>query len=399
MFKKYLPVIAGMLGVYLVFAGVSYAAFSYLNQEPEVALLSPVPGEEDGQLVDTTGPKTEPCPLNGQLYTKEERQAWEKRRPLMVMVENHQESRPQSGLTSADVVYEAVAEGGITRFMAAFYCDAVSKETIIGPVRSARTYFLDWASEYSKNPLYVHVGGAHCDPETGQGCLNGAKADALGQIQEYGWGGSQGNDINQFSVGFPTFWRDYERLGRTVATEHTMYTTTEKLWSLAKERGWSNLSPEGEEWQDSFIPWNFTESEPENGEVSEVSFNFWEGYQDYAVKWQYNPETKVFRRFNGGEPHKDLNNDDQLWTKNLVVQFVTEAKANDGYPGNVHLLYGTTGSGEALIFQNGQVTEAKWTKSTRTDRTQFTTLEGEAVEFLPGKIWLEALPVGTDVSY
>jgi len=80
-------------------------------------LLSPVditPGS--GFKIDPNAPKTEACPLSGQLFAKAERQIWEGRRPLTVMIENHEESRPQSGLNKADIVYEAVAEGGITRF-------------------------------------------------------------------------------------------------------------------------------------------------------------------------------------------------------------------------------------------------------------------------------------------
>ena len=229
---KLLPMLAG-LGLYLFTTGVSYAAFNYLHTPPDIQYSTPVP-EGGGLAIDPNEPKTEACPLNGELFTKTESRVWETRRPLAIMIENHTEARPQSGVSSADVVYEAVAEGGITRFLALFYCDAIDRDTTVGPVRSARTYYLDWASEYGENPLYVHVGGANVP----------GPANALGQIQEYGWGGRNGNDLNQFSIGFPTFWRDYERLGRTVATEHTMYSTTEKLWAEAKKRGWiKSLKP------------------------------------------------------------------------------------------------------------------------------------------------------------
>ena len=110
--------------------------------------------------IDTSGPRDQKCPLNGAYFTKGEREVWEKRRPLAVMIENHADSRPQSGLSRADVVYEAVAEGGISRFLAVFYCGAAAgsaKPYDVGPVRSARTYFLDWASEYADYPLYLHA--------------------------------------------------------------------------------------------------------------------------------------------------------------------------------------------------------------------------------------------------
>jgi len=76
------------------------------------------------------------------------------------MIENHLDSRPPSGLSRADVIYEAVAEGGITRFLTVFYCGVASEDVRIGPIRSARIYFLDFASEYGDKPLFVHQGGA-----------------------------------------------------------------------------------------------------------------------------------------------------------------------------------------------------------------------------------------------
>src|SRR3989344_100901 len=178
-----------LIGTYILTTVVSFAIFSGVIKSLS-DVQSPVPDAvTDGNktLFDESLPKTEPCPISGQLFSKQQRQWWEEHRPLGIMIENHEESRPQSGLSKADVIYEAVAEGGITRFLAVFYCGASAEDVQVGPVRSARTYFLDWISEYGISPLYVHVGGANCDPSTGSGCAGGAKADALGQIQKYGW--------------------------------------------------------------------------------------------------------------------------------------------------------------------------------------------------------------------
>jgi len=393
--KKLVFSIIAFFGLYLFSTGISYAIFTYLVAPP---MLRPV--EEVGEapeevlpggmrkLLDATGPKTEACPLNGQKFTKAEKKAWEKRRPLLVMIENHQESRPQSGLSFADITYEAVAEGGITRLMAIYYCDAQAQEVIVGPIRSARTYFLDWASEYGGYPLYVHVGGANTP----------GPANALGQIEEYGWGGIEGNDINQFSVGFPTFWRDYERLGHTVATEHTMYSTTERLWAVAKERGWTAESPDGDDWTDSFVSWKFEESAGDD-ETAGIAYSFWEDYGDYAVRWEYDKATNEYKRFNGGQPHKDLDNDQQLTAKNVIVIFTKESTANDGYPGDIHLLYGTTGEGEALVFKNGKAVEGTWEKDSRLGRMKIFDEKGKEIGFVEGKIWISNLPAGAKLDY
>ncbi|HUV46660.1 MAG TPA: DUF3048 domain-containing protein [Candidatus Bathyarchaeia archaeon] len=391
--------ILAFLGIYLLSTGVSFAAFNFFRLKTPLEKAGTGIVTEEELLIEVSGPTKDECPLTGKMYTEAEKERWSGKRPLFVMVENHEEARPQSGLSKSDIVYEAVAEGGITRFGIVYLCDTIARETIIGPVRSARTYFLDWASEYGESPLYAHVGGAHCDPQTGEGCLNTGKADALGQIADYGWEGE--NDLNQFSIGYPTFWRDYERIGHTVATEHTMYSTTERLWSSGQDRGWSNLNPEGEDWQKSFVSWSFKDdtSDAERGGVNKIEFSFWQEYGDYTVTWDYDKVNNEYKRSNGGEAHLDLNNNQQLTAKNVVIQFSKESSANDGYPGNIHLLYGTIGEGKALVFQDGQAIKAKWSKASRKGRTEFTTESGKEIKFVRGRIWIEVLPQGNEAKY
>lgn len=318
------------------------------------------------------------------MFTKGEKQIWEDRRPLTVMIENHSESRPQSGLSRVDIIYEAVAEGGITRFLAIYYCGAAAEDVLIGPVRSARTYYLDLASEYGAYPLYAHVGGANVP----------GPANALGQIGDYGWL-AQGNDLNQFSLGFPTFWRDYERLGRPVATEHTMYSTTDKLYDVAHERGLDAKDDEGEKWDEDYQPWQFKD-DGEKGSVTNIRFNFWSGYGEYEVNWQYDGENNQYLRSNGGQAHKDLNNDEQLKAKVVVVQFMREKGPIDEHK---HLLYTTTGTGKAIVFQDGQANQATWSKAKRQERTIFKDSKGKEIKFNRGQIWIEIVPLGKEVNY
>lgn len=376
--------VTGIVGI-IIYASttvVSYTIFSASSSAPAgTSKTTTLPGPATIVDEDPNEPKTESCPLNGRMHTKAARASWEKRRPLAVMIENHEESRPQSGLSSADVVYEAVAEGGITRFMAIFLCNL--SDIQVGPVRSARTYYLSWLGEYN-DPLYAHVGGANTP----------GPADALGQIIKY-----KVLDLNQFSIGFPTFWRDYQRLGHPVATEHTMYSTTQKLWEVGAKRGWTASASAGlTEWSKGFIPWKVKDDKAATA-AKTITVNFWESQPDYKVEWNYDPTTNSYKRKNGGSDHTDLNNKKQIEPKNVVIQFQKESHANDGYPGNVHLLYGTEGTGKALFLIDGQVTEGKWAKTSRTARTKYTDGAAKEIIFNKGQIWIETVPEGSKVTY
>ena len=382
--KKILPILLS-LGIYLISAGLSYSIFSQtISSDPTDPGSSNLPMETndyEAVVFDPNQPKTEPCPLTGVKYSKEQKNWWEKHRPLGIMLENHTEARPHSGLSFADVVYEAVAEGGITRFLAVYYCQDAG---ITGPVRSARTYYLDFMSEYGDSPLYAHVGGANTP----------GPANALGQIEDYGWAGY--NDLNQFSVGFPTYRRDEARAGRAVATEHTMYTTTSKLWKVAQERELTDKNEDGDSWDENFVPYKFKSDAPSKTPQT-IHIEHWGNQPSYAIDWKYNPATNSYLRVNGGQPHKDRNTNKQISAKNIVLLFMTERRANDGYEGNLHLLYGTKGSGKAVIFMDGKEITGRWTKDSRTDRT-ILTANGSEVKFNPGTTWFHILPTGAVVD-
>jgi len=352
------------------------------------------PTDENGNVViDGSAPKVEECPTNGEMLTKAHRALWERRRPLIVMVENSVDARPQSGITSADVVYEVVAEGGITRFALVYYCK--DTDGYVGPIRSARVYFVDFASEYGQNPLYAHVGGANCNKTTGSGCANGAPADALGKIQKLGWYGK--NDLNH--VPFPVMWRDYDRLPGRV-TEHTVYSTTEKLWGYAKDkRGLTDTDKEGSKWTKGFEAWKFKDDKPSSTPLAKIVFDFWEGKSDFSVSWQYDKPTNSFKRFNGGASHVDKNNSNQIVSKNVVVAFMDESVAKDGYDAGQHMLYKTIGEGEAIVFQDGTSIKGKWRKRTATSRIRFFDAKGSEIALNRGQTFIEIVPKGNSVSY
>ena len=383
-----------LLGVFVFTTGISYAVFSKLAPSITVTPISGKITSQNGTLkFDDSLPKTEACPMNDVLYSKQQKSWWEKHRPLGVMIENHEDARPQSGLSSADIIYEAVAEGGITRFLAIFYCQDAG---FVGPVRSARTYFLDLISEYGNYPLYVHVGGANCNEETGSGCANGAPADALGQIERYGWGrDNHGNDLNQFGVACPILCRYESRLAPQRATEHTMYATTQKLWDFAaKDRSLTNVDKKGVSWDTTFVPYTFQEETTLSGrgESQAIHLEFWEGYGQYSVDWNYDKTSNSYKRVNGGKPHIDFNTKKQLATKNIIVLYMRQSNANDGYDNNLHLLYKNKGTGKAVVFKNGERIDGTWSKKDRASRLFIFDTSGTPVIFNRGSLWFEILP-------
>lgn len=370
------------LFVYLVALVVAFFWFS--TKIPSTTTQQNNNSLNPTQKVDN-GPKTEACPLNGALYSKTQRQLWEKRRPLGVMVENTTDARPQSGLSKADVIFEAVAEGGITRFLSIFYCQTTPT---VGPVRSARVYFLDFVSGFGNNPLYAHVGGANTP----------GPANALGQIESMDW--VNYNDINQFSVGYPVFWRDYERL-QGVATEHTMYSNTDKLWKVGATRGLTNVDKKGLSWDKGFTPWVFKDDVvlEKRPATASISFGFWEDYHQFDVVWKYSKATNSYMRSNGGAKHIDKDTNKQLQAKNVVIAFMEESVARDGYDKGQHLLYGTKGTGDAVILTDGMVTKGTWAKKDRFSQINFFDSNDKKVTFNKGLIWVEVLPTGNKVVY
>lgn len=388
-------------GLFLVSTGVSVTVFSFVLKSPATSIsLGGIEGKRS--KVNLNLPKTEECPINGAMFTKAERDIWETRRPITAMIENHADSRPQAGLTRADVVYEAVAEGGITRLLTVFYCGVSGGDVMIRPIRSARAYYINWAAEYGDKPLFVHQGGANniCN-----NCPGGVKpygdvdplVDTYKILDKIGWSnGRYGNDMDgQTNLGFPTIVRMEWK--PNVAWEHRVTGYTDLLYDEGAKRGFAAKDEEGIAWDNKFIPWKFSDDKPLGSPVaSNISFEFWSNKSDYDVEWRYDQAGNVYKRFNGGKEHTDIESKEQLSAKNVVVMFVKEKGQVDK---EGHLFYTVTGSGSVKIFQNGDVIKGTWKKASIFDRTKFVDESGKEVSFVRGPIWIEVVPVGNEVKY
>ncbi len=219
------------------------------------------------------------------------------------------------------------------------------------------------------------------------------RAKALCQIDQY-----KIKDMDQFGISFPTCYRNPDRLDHPVATEHSMVCATDKLLSLAAQRGWTNVDASGVSWDKNFVSWKFKDDAPlsERGASFSAVFTAWKGYSEYSVKWVYDPASNSYKRYNGTAAHMDLETKEQLTAKNIIVLFAAETGSVDEH---LHLLYATIGSGTGILYQDGKNIKITWKKQTRTSRTQFFDMNGKEISFNRGQIWIEMLPTGTPITY
>lgn len=303
-----------------------------------------------------------PNPINGVWFTKDEAKKWNKRVPMSVMIENHVLARPHSGLSQADIVYEALAEGAVTRFVAIFL-SADSKKNL-GPVRSARAYYFDWVREYGA--AYAHWGGNEF-----------ARAQATKIFGK--------KDLDQFAIGAPAFFRDPPGGG-----VHDAYTTSKGLWGVATLRGVNRPT--------KFDSWKFKEDEPTiKSKVSNITVNF-DGNANYVVVWKYDKKSNKYNRFNGGIAHKDKVFNKQISAKTVIVQYIKFTGYKEVTPGVSNRTFQTTGSGKVSIYRDGIVINGTWKKKNNSSRTKFIDSKGKEISLNRGKIWVEMVPTDSAVS-
>lgn len=396
-------IVASFVGLFLISVGLSMLVFYLISPKAAGNLISTVAQKS---RINLSLPKTQECPINGQMYTKQEEDIWNTRRPITAMVENHVDARPESGLSKADVVYEAVAEGGITRFMAVFYCGVIAEQTKAAPIRSARVYFVNMAAGYGTDPIFLHQGGANnfCSDCPGGVKPRGEidpKVDAYALLDKLGWrNGQHGNDMDGgFNIGFPIVVRDQYRLGSTAAAwEHSVVADLDEVYKEASKRGFNYKDSSGTPWTQGFTKWLFQDGKASTSpSATDIKFNFWTSMPGYDVEWKYDSTTNTYKRFNGGSAHVDWEFDKpQLSASNVVIMFATETGPVDK---ELHMFYQVIGTGKAIIFQNGEAITGTWAKSSALDREVFYDTNGKEIKMDRGQTWVEIVPAGNAVSY
>ncbi|PIR93302.1 hypothetical protein COT99_01465 [Candidatus Falkowbacteria bacterium CG10_big_fil_rev_8_21_14_0_10_43_10] len=266
--------------------------------------------------------------------------------PVAVMIDNDPLARPQSGLAKAQLVYEAKAESGITRFMALF-ADGEELEEI-GPIRSARPYYVDWSEGY--NALYVHVGGS---PEA---------LDILAKTKLL--------NLNEFYQG-GYFWRSNSKIA-----PHNVYSSIGNFNKYLDRLNAKN---------DGYGAWLYKdEAAAEDRGKSDIEINY--SVNDFLVSWKYDKENNEYIRYLGEVQHKDADGTPVV-AKNIIIMQV-KSKILDA---ELRRQMDTIGGGRAWYCLDGICKEGEWKKPDKKTREKIYNKNGEEVKFNAGTAWIEVI--------
>ncbi len=268
--------------------------------------------------------------------------------PVSVMFDNFETVKTRPGLENASIVYEALAEGGITRLMGVFdSSDSVKK---FGPIRSVRPYFIDWASEYGG--ILMHVGGS---PE------------ALDQLKN----SDAVMDIDQIGAKEMYFTRD-----PSIQPPHNVFSSFSS---------WLQLDDRLHVPHPTITPWKYSDMAPQTQTATQqVDIIYSPGLK---TSWAYNAEKNSYIRFVNGDAQLYATGDSVSASNVVIIQVPTETIDTVG---RQHMK--TLGSGPAQILRNGQTMHGTWMKETRGSRMRFIGDDQQEISLTPGRTWVAVVP-------
>ena len=281
-------------------------------------------------------------------------------RAIAVMIDNHKGAWPQANLNKAYMVYEIIVEGGETRLMAVFKGQKVDK---IGPVRSSRHYFIDYAME--NDAIYAHFGWS---PK--------AKAD----IKTYSI-----NNINGITESSSIFWRVSDKYA-----PHNAVTSTEKLLKSAKSKNYRTTST-----KESILNYTTKEVDLEDGETAQTITIPHSTLQ--KVTYKYDEKNQVYKRFARGVAQKDWTTGKAVTTKNIIITFCNNSTLNDS-SGKGRQDLDNIGTFNGYYITNGKAIKIKCTKESRKSQTVYKDLEGNEIEVNDGNTFVNICPKSAKVT-
>jgi len=347
MSKKKKIIIATVAFIVLIGGGGGAYAFVLNKPAPDAPKAQAVQPATPSP-VEPPKPTTEASRLTGVQISPE----LNKRPVTSIQIENSPDARPQSGLKDAGVVFEAIAEGGITRFNASFL---EAQPDYIGPIRSVRPYYAVLAAPF--DPIFVHAGGS---------------ADGLAKIRSLGL-----KDMDHGANG-GAFQRVSDRYA-----PHNLYSSMAALDKASGGRGYTTSEVK-----------SFTRKAEKKGQTPTAStINMTISSALYNTSYTYDAATNTYKRNLAGQPHTDHKSGVQLSPNVLVAMSVPYSQ------NGIYSVYGVVGSGSVTIFQDGQVTKGTWTKATEKEQIVFKDVAGQIIGLNPGQTWITLLKNNSQVTY
>ena len=320
---------------------------------------------EPTTVPETTVPETTAAPVIEYPYTNpltgEGQLEQQVNRPYAVVINNIKAALPHHGVSQADIIYEMLAEGGITRCLAIF--TDISDVEKLGSVRSARTYFIDLAKAY--DAVLVHAGGSEY---------------AYEEFSTSGW-----PHIDGIQASSKYFYRDQARLSKGVAREHTLFTTGEDVIKAAEAKK-IKLT------RDS-IDYGFTFSEDVKlggDTANKVTLNFTKKRDTVMT---YNPDTGLYEGYQQGGDYIDGNTGEVMTFKNVIVLYARTS--SDGYRMFADLI----GTGNGYFACNGEMVSIKWSRKSAKEPFVYTLGDGTPIELGIGTTYVGILPTSCSVDF
>ncbi len=282
-------------------------------------------------------------------------------RPIAVMIDNHKSAMPQSGLNDAYIVYEMIVEGGETRLMALFKGKTLDK---IGPIRSSRHYFLDYALE--NDAIYVHYGWS---------------PQAQSDITKLGV-----NNVNGLVESTSDFWRAKDK-----SAPHNAVSATKNILSIAEAKSYNLKS-------DKKSVLNYV-AEDVNLESEQVANKFSIKYSDYnTVSYTYDSEAKKYLRYSRKTKQVDWDTKEEVFAKNIIITFVKNTTLNDGENKGRQTL-DNIGTRDGYYITNGKAIKIKCEKKSRKEQTIYKDLQGNEIKVNDGNTFIQICPIDAKVSF
>lgn len=318
---------------------------AYVEQPPIEEVEKEEPIEEPIEV--KTGQMS---PISG-MYAPEEVVS---KRIVGVMFDNHPNARWQAGLKDAEIIYEFPVEAPYTRYFGLYL---INNPESIGPIRSARPYFVTKALEF--DAVYVHVGGS----EQAKSDIKSLKIA----------------DIDGLSSSAKVFWRKTHK-----KTPHNLYSTIEILRETQESRGY-NLTGKYEGLK-------FYEDDTDIVGTSGKSILL-KYMKNNTTTYNYDEEKKVYLRDKDGKAHIDELDNSQLFAKNIIIQEVNiKVLDNEG-----RLQVDLVGEGDGKYFTNGSFIDIKWEKKNRESKTYYYDKEGKEIVLNPGITWIQVIKNNSEI--